>query len=189
MNKLDSSLVVNSFMAAGFELIEQLVQADIVLINTCSVRNHAEERVLSLLGHLKHIKKNRPEIIVAVFGCMAQRLKNDLLGHEAVNIVCGPLQIPQLVNLVNTTLGRVKKQSDISDDIRKKPSQEQLQELDNFEYNYDTANDNLPAQAYVRVMHGCDFVLIALSLMSAGRRFLAHWIKLSCRLKNLPIPA
>ena len=156
MNKLDSNLVVNSFMAAGFELIEQLVQADVVLINTCSVRNHAEERVLSLLGHLKHMKKTRPEIIVAVFGCMAQRLKDDLLSHEAVNIVCGPLQIPELVNLVNNAVGRVKKQSDISDDIRKKPSQEQLQGLDDFEYSYDSAEDNLPAQAYVRVMHGCD---------------------------------
>ena len=123
MNKLDTNLVVNSFMQARFELVEQPVQADVILINTCSVRNHAEERVLSLLGHLKHIKKNRPEIIVAVFGCMAQRLKDDLLSHEAVNIVCGPLQIPELVNLVNNAIGKVKKQSDISSNIRSKPSQ------------------------------------------------------------------
>jgi tRNA-2-methylthio-N6-dimethylallyladenosine synthase len=156
MNKLDSNLVANSFMAAGFELTEQPAGADVVLVNTCSVRNHAEERVLSLLGHLKHIKKDRPEMIVAVFGCMAQRLKNDLLGHEAVNIVCGPLQISQLVNLVNNAVGNIKKQSDISDNIRQKASQQQLQELDDFECLYDSVDEQLPAQAYVRVMHGCD---------------------------------
>jgi len=156
MNKLDSSLVVNSFMQAGFELTEQVGETDVVLINTCSVRNHAEERVISLLGHLKHIKKTKPEIIVAVFGCMAQRLKDDLLSHDAVNIVCGPLQIPELVNLVNNAVGRVKKQSDVSGDIRRKPSQGQLQDLDDFEYSYDSAENHLPAQAYVRVMHGCD---------------------------------
>ena len=156
MNKLDTNLVVNSFLQAGFELTEQVGQADVVLVNTCSVRNHAEERVLSLLGHLKHIKKTRPNIIVAVFGCMAQRLKDDLLSCEAVNIVCGPLQIPELVNLVNNAVGNIRKQSDISGDIRQKPSQEQLQELDDFELMYDSAENSLPAQAYVRVMHGCD---------------------------------
>jgi tRNA-2-methylthio-N6-dimethylallyladenosine synthase len=156
MNKLDTNLVVNSFVQAGFKLAEQVSEADVVLINTCSVRNHAEEKVLSLLGHLKHIKKTHPEIIVAVFGCMAQRLKDDLLSHPAVNIVCGPLQIPKLVNLVNNAVGNVKKQSDISSDIRSKPSQQQSDKLDDFEYSYDSVESDLPAQAYVRVMHGCD---------------------------------
>jgi tRNA-2-methylthio-N6-dimethylallyladenosine synthase len=87
---------------------------------------------------------------------MAQRLKEDLLNHPAVNIVCGPLQIPQLVNLVNNAVGSVKRQSAISGDIRLKPSQEQLQELDDFECSYDSAENKLPSQAYVRVMHGCD---------------------------------
>ena len=156
MNKLDTNLVVNSFIESGFELTEQIGQADVVLVNTCSVRNHAEERVLSLLGHLKHIKKTRPELIVAVFGCMAQRLKDDLLGHEAVNIVCGPLQIPELVNLVNNAVGKVKKQSVISGNIRHKLLPQDSQRLDDFERLYDSAEDDLPAQAYVRVMHGCD---------------------------------
>lgn len=156
MNKLDTNLVVNSFMQSGFELTEEPTQADAVLINTCSVRNHAEERVLSLLGHLKHIKKTRPQVIVAVFGCMAQRLKEDLLNHEAVNIVCGPLQIPQLVHFVNNAIEQNTKLAAVSSDIRQKPSQKQLACLDDFESSYDLAEDDLPAQAYVRVMHGCD---------------------------------
>lgn len=156
MNKLDTNLVVNSFLQAGFDLTEEPAKADAVLINTCSVRNHAEERVLSLLGHLKHIKKTRPELIVTVFGCMAQRLKDNLLGHEAVNIVCGPLQIPQLVNLVNNAVSQVEKQSATSSDIRHKLPPRESQRLDDFEQVYDSAENNLPAQAYVRVMHGCD---------------------------------
>ncbi|MFA6426705.1 MAG: tRNA (N6-isopentenyl adenosine(37)-C2)-methylthiotransferase MiaB [Phycisphaerae bacterium] len=156
MNKLDSNLVANSFLQAGFELVDTPIDADVVLVNTCSVRGHAEERVISLLGHLKHIKKTRKELVVAVFGCMAQRCKDDLLKHEVVNIVCGPLQIPELVNLVNNALDHTKKQKSVSENIRHKPLPVDLEGLDDFEQNNDSAENNLPAQAFVRVMHGCD---------------------------------
>ena len=156
MNKLDSNLVANSFLQAGFSFTDAPADADVVLVNTCSVRNHAEERVLSLLGHMKHIKKTRPELVVAVFGCMAQRCKDDLLKHEVVNIVCGPLQIPELVNLVNNAIDHTKKQKSVSENIRHKPLPQDLGSLDDFEQNYDSAENNLPAQAFVRVMHGCD---------------------------------
>ncbi|MFA6176696.1 MAG: tRNA (N6-isopentenyl adenosine(37)-C2)-methylthiotransferase MiaB [Phycisphaerae bacterium] len=156
MNKLDSNLVANSFAQAGFDLVDSPIDADVVLVNTCSVRGHAEERVLSLLGHLKHIKKTRKELVVAVFGCMAQRCKDALLKHEVVNIVCGPLQIPELVNLVNNALDHTKKQKSVSENIRHKPLPVDLEGLDDFEQNNDSAENNLPAQAFVRVMHGCD---------------------------------
>ncbi|MDD5135559.1 MAG: tRNA (N6-isopentenyl adenosine(37)-C2)-methylthiotransferase MiaB, partial [Phycisphaerae bacterium] len=156
MNKLDSNLVVNSFIQAGFTLTDSPTQADVVLVNTCSVRNHAEERVLSFLGAMKHLKKTRPEVIVAVFGCMAQRLKDDLLGHQAVNIVCGPLQIPELVNLVNGAINSEQKQKAVSDNIRSKPLPQDTEKLDDFEGAYDSQEDNLPSQAFIRVMHGCD---------------------------------
>jgi len=156
MNKLDSSLVVNSFTQSGFELTEDIGATDVVLVNTCSVRNHAEERVLSMLGHLKHIKKTNPHLIVAVFGCMAQRRKEDLLNHPVVNIVCGPLQIPQLVNLVNNAIENTKKQKAVSENIRHKPLPKSLASLDDFEQDYDSVEEHLPAQAFVRVMHGCD---------------------------------
>lgn len=156
MNKLDSNLVVNSFLQSGFEFTEEVGEADVVLVNTCSVRNHAEERVLSLLGHMKHIKKTNPRLIVAVFGCMAQRLQEDLLNHPVVNIVCGPMQIPQLATLVNNAIEDTKKQKAVSDNIRHKPLPESLVSLDDFEQDFDSIEKNLPAQAYVRVMHGCD---------------------------------
>lgn len=156
MNKLDTNLVVNSFLQAGFELTEQVGEADVVLVNTCSVRNHAEERVLSLLGHLKHIKKTNPNLVAAVFGCMAQRVKEDLLNHPAVNIVCGPLQIPELVNLVNRAIEQNTKLTAVSSKIRHKALPQDSDKLDDFEQLYDSAEENLPAQAYVRVMRGCD---------------------------------
>ncbi len=156
MNKLDSNLVVNSFVQNGFELTEDVGTTDIVLVNTCSVRNHAEERVLSMLGHLKHIKKTNPKLIVAVFGCMAQRCKEDLLNHPVVNIVCGPLQIPELPKLVQNALENTKKQKAVSENIRHKPEAENLASLDDFEQDFDSVEERLPAQAFVRVMHGCD---------------------------------
>ncbi len=156
MNKLDSNLVLNSFIKAGFEPTEEIGQTDVVLVNTCSVRNHAEERVLSMLGHLKHIKKTRKDLIVAVFGCMAQRRREDLLNHPVVNIVCGPLQIPELPRLVSQAIADAKKQKAVSENIRCKPGAESLTSLDDFEQDFDSIDENLPAQAYVRVMHGCD---------------------------------
>jgi len=82
MNKLDSSLVTSALKDEGYLITDKAVEADIVLINTCSVRGHAEERVYSHLGHLKHLKKNKTGLIVGVIGCMAQRLGNELFGDE-----------------------------------------------------------------------------------------------------------
>ena len=90
MNKLDTTLVISALKQAGFALTDSAKEADVVLINTCSVREHAEQRVISHLGHLKHIKESRPDILVGVIGCMAQRLGTKLLEHDAVDIVCGP---------------------------------------------------------------------------------------------------
>ncbi|HEX40745.1 MAG TPA: MiaB/RimO family radical SAM methylthiotransferase [Phycisphaerales bacterium] len=100
MNKLDTALVASALAAAGWQLVERVKDADAVLINTCSVREHAEARVFSHLGHLKHIKRTKPDLIVAVIGCMAQRLGPKLLEHDAVDIVCGPADIPQIPQIL-----------------------------------------------------------------------------------------
>ena len=94
MNKLDSGLVTSALKQAGFCLTDSEKKADVVVINTCSVREHAEKKVFSHLGHLKHIRQTRPNLTVAVIGCMAQRLGGKLLDHEAIDIVCGPAQKP-----------------------------------------------------------------------------------------------
>jgi tRNA-2-methylthio-N6-dimethylallyladenosine synthase len=156
MNNLDSALVNSALLQAGFGLTENVKDADVVLINTCSVREHAEQRVISHLGHLKHIKESRPDMIVAVFGCMAQRLGDKLLEHDAVNIVCGPTQIPQIAELVTEAINKKKKELAITEHIRK-PVQENVDlALENFESAYSNQGGRNPSQAFVRIMRGCN---------------------------------
>src|SRR4030042_1977213 len=118
MNKLDTALVASALQAAGFRLTQEVREADAVVINTCSVRQHAEERVFSHLGHLKHLRQHRPELVVAVIGCMAQRLGSQLLAHEVVNIVCGPAQIPQIAGLLEQAMASRQKRLAVTERIR-----------------------------------------------------------------------
>jgi tRNA-2-methylthio-N6-dimethylallyladenosine synthase len=156
MNKLDTMLVTAALEKAGFHLTDSLKETDVVLINTCSVRQHAEEKVFSHLGHLGHLKENRPGIVVGVIGCMAQRLGRELLKHKAVDVVCGPAQIPQLADLINKSLQQKQKSVAITAQIRRKVSDKQSQALEEFESVYDTDSKQLPNQAFVRVMQGCN---------------------------------
>lgn len=156
MNKLDTALVSSALKEAGFILTESVKEADVVLINTCSVREHAEQRVLSHLGHLKHIKKSRPDIVVGVIGCMAQRLGDKLLEHEAVNIVCGPAQIPKIAELITDALSQKKKELAVTEMILQKTTEEQNQALEEFETAYGIEDGQIPSQAFVRVMRGCN---------------------------------
>jgi len=156
MNKLDTALVISALKEVGFGLTESVKEADVVLINTCSVREHAEQRVLSHLGHLKHIKKSRPDMVVGVIGCMAQRLGDKLLEHEAVNIVCGPTQIPQIARLIAEALERNEKRLAITENCLQKTTDIQNQALERFESAYGIEDKNIPSQAYVRAMRGCN---------------------------------
>jgi len=118
------------------------------------VREHAEQRVLSHLGHLKHIKQTRPNLLVAVFGCMAQRLGAELLQHDAVDIVCGPAQIPQLTALLADTLQRRQKIVAVTEKIRTDSPPNTA--LEQFESVHDSDDKQIPSQAFVRVMRGCN---------------------------------
>lgn len=156
MNKLDTALVTSALKEAGFSLTASVKNADAVLINTCSVREHAEQRVLSHLGHLKHIKKSRPDLVVGVIGCMAQRLGDKLLEHEAVNIVCGPAEIPRIAYLLTEALQKNEKRLATMEEILKKPSEQKNQALEEFESVYGIEDKQIPSQAYVRAMRGCN---------------------------------
>src|SRR5262249_48752914 len=84
MNKYDSELVEGRFRGRGWSTTSDPGEADLVLFNTCSVREHAEERVWSWLGELKRARERRPELVVGVMGCMAQRVEDELFrraGH------------------------------------------------------------------------------------------------------------
>ena len=156
MTKLDTALVTSALKEAGFSLTGSEKEADVVLINTCSVRRHAEQRVLSHLGNLKHIKQSRPEIVVGVIGCMAQRLGSELLEHDAVDIVCGPTQIPQIAEFVTQSLQEKKKTIAITEKIRRQTSKKQTLALEKFESVFDADDRQIPNQTFVRAMRGCN---------------------------------
>lgn len=154
MAKLDTALVTAALKDDGFELTEQVTDADVVLINTCSVRQHAEQRVLSHIGHLKHIKEQKPDLVVGIIGCMAQRLGSDLLSNGTVDIVAGPGQLPEITKLITETIR--KKQPIVQTTEKIRQANPENPSLEDFESVYDRSDKNIPHQAFVRVMRGCD---------------------------------
>src|SRR5215207_4290542 len=102
MNVLDSELVVGSLRRQGYELTHDAQDADVILFNTCSVREHAEEKVYSALGRLRGHKRRHPETVVGVLGCMAQK-DQELVRRRAphVDIVCGTGQLARLPELID----------------------------------------------------------------------------------------
>jgi tRNA-2-methylthio-N6-dimethylallyladenosine synthase len=107
MNKYDSLLVEGRFQRLGYRITPELGDADVVLFNTCSVRDHAEERVYSWIGELKRVKEANPELVIGVMGCMAQRVGDDVFrraGH--VDLICGTRQLQVIPELVEDLLER-----------------------------------------------------------------------------------
>ena len=160
MNKLDSSLVVSALTEQGFALTDKATEADVIVINTCSVREHAENRVFSNLGHIKHLKKSRPALLVAVIGCMAQRLGEELLAHESVDIVAGPTQLHEVPALISAAMADHEKHLSVTDKIRQPVTEvgfaEAGHKLDEFEIAYDTDSNHIKSQAFIRAMRGCN---------------------------------
>lgn len=102
MNKYDSLLVEGRFTKRGYRITETIGEADVVLFNTCSVREHAEQRVYSWLGELKQARAERPDMVIGVMGCMAQRAEEEIFRRAAyVDVVCGTRQLHNLPELVD----------------------------------------------------------------------------------------
>ncbi len=125
MNFSDSEVVASILIGEGYTTTLDELEADIILINTCSIRDNAELRVRKRLTNFKNRKKRQPSLIVGVLGCMAERLKKELLEEEKlVDIVAGPDSYRELPNLiieveggqkaVNVLLSRDETYADIS---------------------------------------------------------------------------
>jgi len=144
MNVADSELVESLLRREGYAKVPQIDQADAIFVNTCAIREHAEEKVHSQLGRYDLIKQEKPDTIIGVLGCMAQSLKHDLLENRPyVDIILGPdsyRKLPELLNrkkvdtksLVDTTLSRFE----VYDDLF--PSREN------------------GVNAWISIMRGCD---------------------------------
>ena len=103
MNAGDSEIVVSIMQEHGYRYTENINEADIVLINTCSIRDNAEQRIWGRLSAMRQIKKRKPSLIVGIIGCMAERLKEQLIEKgTGVDIVAGPDSYRSLPDLVRT---------------------------------------------------------------------------------------
>lgn len=125
MNFSDSEIVASILQKEGFDTTSRIEDADLVFLNTCSIREKAEKTVRDRLHHIRGFKKKKPEMIVGVLGCMAERLKTQLLEEEKiVDLVAGPdayRDLPTLIarvddgdKAVNTFLSREETYGDVT---------------------------------------------------------------------------
>ena len=104
MNVADSEVVASIMQMAGYEVTGNLEEADAVFLNTCSVRDNAEQKILARLGFLQSVRRKRP-LIIGVLGCMAERVKEELLELHGADLVCGPdayMSLPDLIGQVES---------------------------------------------------------------------------------------
>lgn len=145
MNFADSEVIASILTGEGFTTTKDANEADVVFINTCSIRDNAEQRVRARLHDFKKAKKSKPGLIVGILGCMAERIKSQLLEEEKlVDIVAGPDSYRDLPNLieqveggqkaVNVLLSREETYADISP----------------------VRLDSNGVTAFVSIMRGCD---------------------------------
>jgi tRNA-2-methylthio-N6-dimethylallyladenosine synthase len=157
MNVLDSELVVAALRRQGWELAPTQADADAVFYNTCSVRQHAEDKIYSALGRIRLEKEKRPGLVVGVLGCMAQK-DQALVRTRApwVDLVVGPGQLHQVPRLVDGILAGSGPQLEVSLD-RKGGSREAIaRSFESYDPDRDPAMRPTPFQAFVRTQTGCD---------------------------------
>ncbi len=148
MNFSDSEIVASVMANDDHSLVDQAADADVIFLNTCSIRDHAEQRVLNRLKELQHLRKRRPGLVLGVIGCMAERLKEKLLEHDElgmrVDMVAGPdayRELPQL--LADVEGGRQAMQVILSAD-------ETYADITPVRYSGNGA------QAFISIMRGCE---------------------------------
>ncbi|WP_294586864.1 tRNA (N6-isopentenyl adenosine(37)-C2)-methylthiotransferase MiaB [uncultured Bacteroides sp.] len=103
MNVADSEVIASVMQMAGYSVAETLDEADAVFMNTCSIRDNAEQKILNRLEFFHSMKKKKRHLIVGVLGCMAERVKDDLINNHHVDLVVGPdayLTLPELIAAV-----------------------------------------------------------------------------------------
>ena len=100
MNVADSEVVASVMQMAGYEMTEEIQDDDAIFVNTCSVRDNAEQKVLGRLQYFQSLKRKKKHLLVGVLGCMAERVKEDLIANHHVDLVAGPDSYMDLPNLI-----------------------------------------------------------------------------------------
>ena len=144
MNVYDSELIANQLLKTGYTETRKVENADVIFLNTCSIREKAEETVHNKLSNLEYLKKKNPNILIGVVGCMAQNLKNELLESKPyVDVILGPdsyRKIPELLKARGNNISHL---------------------VDTKLSKYEVYNDMFPSRkngvnAWVSIMRGCD---------------------------------
>ena len=145
MNFSDSEIVVSIMNNEGYEVTEKAAEADVIFVNTCSIRENAEQRVWKRLRELKANKKHNPDLKIGVLGCMAERLKQRLLEEEkAVDMIVGPDAYRNLPDLINDVEGGQKAIDVILS------ADETYAEINPVRYDSNGVN------AFISIMRGCE---------------------------------
>jgi tRNA-2-methylthio-N6-dimethylallyladenosine synthase len=157
MNLLDSELVTARLKQDGYDLTDQIEQADAILYNTCSVRQHAEDKVYSALGRLKRLKERKPDVAIGVLGCMAQK-DQDLVFERAphVDVVVGPGQLGKVGELLANAASGQHHQLAVSRARNAGTLEVVSASFEGYDADREPALRPSPFQAFIRVMMGCD---------------------------------
>jgi tRNA-2-methylthio-N6-dimethylallyladenosine synthase len=143
MNLADTEIVLGILQNNGYSITKHSDDADIILVNTCSIRENAEQRIYGRLGNFKAIKDQKPDLIVGVLGCMAERLRSDLVEKKKiVDVVVGPDEYRRLPELIDVAFNGDK-------GIGVK-----LSKTETYDDIIPHREDGL--QAWISVMRGCD---------------------------------
>ena len=176
MNELDSELVAGSLGALGYTFTRDAKDADIVLYNTCSVRERAEQKVWSRLGDMRKEKLDKPDLVVGVLGCMAERDGKDLMARmPVVDIMCGPAELDKLPELLDNAVRTKSSLAQDDPDVARRRSAKQVALQGSASRRSSTlaaAGDSLESldlgrmvspidtdgrrSAYVRITRGCN---------------------------------
>ena len=144
MNVNDSEVILSILQDAGYALTEDIEQADVILANTCSIRDNAEQRIWGRIDQFKIQKRKRKGVVIGIVGCMAERLKDELL--KAVDIVAGPDSYRTLPNLLKAVA----------------PDSPQINVLLSHEETYAEISpvrlDRNGISAFISIMRGCNNV-------------------------------
>lgn len=157
MNVLDSEMVVADLKRHGYTIVDSPAEADCVFYNTCSVREHAEEKVYSALGKIRQAKEKDPEKLIGVMGCMAQKDQEIIFKRAPyVDMVIGPGQLHTIPQLIEKVRGGEGRQMAVS--LGRKDDKQAIvaRSHETFDPLRDPTMRPTPFQAYLRIQIGCD---------------------------------
>jgi tRNA-2-methylthio-N6-dimethylallyladenosine synthase len=175
MNLADSEIVFGILQNSGYGITKDADSADVILLNTCSIRENAEQRIYGRLGNFKNLKESKSNLVVGILGCMAERLRSDLVKKKKiVDVVVGPDEYRRLPELIDAAFNGEK-------GIGVK-----LSRSETYDNIIPYREDGL--QAWISVMRGCDkFCTFCVVPFTRGRERSRTLISVIDEIKQLSI--